>query len=167
MRTRTSTSAPTAPIGSGSPPRRNRWTVGAALGLLTAGAALAAAQFAAAFVGELASPIVAVGEAAIDATPPWLKDFAIREFGTNDKLVLLIGIGLVLGLFAVVMGILVLQRRWVGFAGLAGFGLIGVLAAMSRPTADGLSPLPSIVGVGAGMAARRWDRIDVNLLKHA
>jgi DMSO/TMAO reductase YedYZ molybdopterin-dependent catalytic subunit len=129
--------------------------VGAALGLLTAGAALAAAQFAAAFVGELASPIVAVGEAAIDATPPWLKDFAIREFGTNDKLVLLIGIGLVLGLFAVVMGILVLQRLWVGYAGLAVFGLVGVLASVSRPTADGLSPLPSIVGVGAGWAALR------------
>jgi DMSO/TMAO reductase YedYZ molybdopterin-dependent catalytic subunit len=129
--------------------------VGAALGLLTAAAALAAAQLAAAFVGELASPIVAVGEAAIDATPPWLKDFAIREFGTKDKLVLLIGIGLVLALYAVVMGILAIRRRWVGFAGLAGFGLIGVLAAMSRPTADGLSPLPSIVGVGAGLGALR------------
>jgi DMSO/TMAO reductase YedYZ molybdopterin-dependent catalytic subunit len=152
---RTRTSDPAAPIGSGSHPPRNRWTVGAALGLLTAGAALATAQLAGAFVGELASPIVAVGGAAIDATPPWLKDFAIREFGSKDKLVLLIGIGVVLGVFAVVMGILAIRRPWVGFAGLVGFGLVGVLAAISRPTADGLSPLPSIVGVGAGFAALR------------
>jgi DMSO/TMAO reductase YedYZ molybdopterin-dependent catalytic subunit len=155
MRTGTSMGTPTAPIASGALPRRSRWTVGAALGLLTAGVALAAAQLAAAFVGEIASPLVAVGEAAIDATPPWLRDFAIREFGSKDKLVLLIGIGVVLGLFAVVMGVLALRRKWVAFAGLAGFGVIGVLAAVSRPTADELSALPSVVGVGAGWAALR------------
>ena len=125
------------------------------MGLLTAGVALGVAQLASAFVGELASPIIAVGEAAIDATPPWLRDFAIREFGARDKLALLIGIGFFLAVFAIVMGVLALRRRWIGYAGLAAFGLIGVAAAMTRPTADTLSPLPSIVGVAAGAGALR------------
>jgi DMSO/TMAO reductase YedYZ molybdopterin-dependent catalytic subunit len=117
--------------------------------------ALAVAQLVAAFVGELASPIIAVGEAAIDATPRWLREFAIRTFGSNDKLVLLIGIGALLTLFAASMGVLALRRRWIGFAGLAAFGLIGILAAMTRPTAGTLSPLPSIVGVMSGAFALR------------
>src|SRR5881398_355182 len=88
--------------GRTGPPRRT-WAVGPVLGLLTAGVALGVAQLVAAFVGELASPIIAVGEATIDAAPPWLKDFAIREFGARDKLDLLIGIGFLLAVFAIVM----------------------------------------------------------------
>jgi len=99
--------------------------------------------------------MVAVGEAAIDAAPPWLRDFAIRTFGESDKLALLIGIGVLLGAFAVVIGILAVHRPWVGFAGLVAFGLIGLAAALTRPTADGLSALPSIVGVAAGAWALR------------
>jgi DMSO/TMAO reductase YedYZ molybdopterin-dependent catalytic subunit len=91
----------------------------------------------------------------IDAAPPWVKDFAIRTFGSNDKLALLIGIGTLLAVFAIVIGVLVLRHRWVGYAGLLAFGLIGLLAAMSRPTSDSLSALPSIVGGAAGMWALR------------
>jgi DMSO/TMAO reductase YedYZ molybdopterin-dependent catalytic subunit len=127
--------------------------VGAAVGLVTAGVALAVAELVAAFVGEVASPVVAVGQAAIDATPGWLKDFAIRTFGTADKLVLLLGIGILLALFAVATGIVAVRRRWVGYAGLAVFGAIGLAAAVTRPDADGLAALPSIVGVGAGVVA--------------
>jgi len=134
---------------------RLRWSVGAAVGLLSAGVALAVAQLVAAFVGELASPMVAVGEAAIDAAPPWVRDFAIRTFGEKNKLALLIGIGVLLGTFAVVIGILAIRRPWVGFAGLIGFGLIGLAAALTRPTADSLSAVPSIVGMAAGAWALR------------
>lgn len=149
MRTRTA-----APPGVEHPGLEGRAAgVGAAVGLLTAGVALGVAELVAAFVGEVASPMVAVGQAAIDATPEWLKDFAIRTFGTADKLVLLLGIGILLALFAVAMGILAVRRRWVGYAGLAVFGAIGVAAAVTRPDADGLAALPSIVGVGAGAVA--------------
>src|SRR5437870_1545678 len=140
---------------SRSPGGPRIWAVGAATGLLTAGLAIAVAQLVAAFVGELASPIVAVGEATIDLAPPWLKDFAIREFGAKDKTALLIGIGVLLALFAVVMGTLSIRRGWVGYAGLAAFGVIGLLAAVTRPTRDALSPLPSILGAFAGGWALR------------
>src|SRR5712692_6689809 len=131
-------------------PTRSRWAVGAAVGLLTAAVALGVAQLVAGFVGELASPVVAVGQATIDIAPGSIKGFAIRAFGTHDKLALLVGMGVLLALLATIMGILALRHPRVGFAGLIGFGLIGVLAAESRPTADPLSPIPSIVGVVVG-----------------
>jgi len=129
--------------------------VGVAVGLVTAAVALAVSALVAAFVGEVTSPIVAVGQAAIDAAPPWVKEFAIRTFGTRDKLALLVGIGVLLAVFAAVLGVLALRRRWVGQAGLLGFGVLGVAAAVSRPTADALSALPSILGIAAGWAALR------------
>jgi DMSO/TMAO reductase YedYZ molybdopterin-dependent catalytic subunit len=144
------TSTATGHASTGHP-----WVVGGVVGLLTAGVALGVAQLAAAFVGELASPVIAVGEASIDVAPSWLREFAIRTFGTNDKLALLIGIGVLLTLFAISMGVLALRRRWVGYAGLAAFGAIGLLAAVTQATADTLSPVPSMVGVAAGAWALR------------
>ena len=76
-------------------PTRRR---GALVGLLTVAVALGIAELTAAFVGgEQASPVIAVGGVAIDATPEWLKSFAIRTFGERDKDVLTIGILLVAG----------------------------------------------------------------------
>jgi hypothetical protein len=57
----------------------------AACGLLAAGAALGAAELAAALSKPQTGPLLAVGSAFIDLTPAWLKDFAIRTFGGNDK----------------------------------------------------------------------------------
>jgi DMSO/TMAO reductase YedYZ molybdopterin-dependent catalytic subunit len=126
---------------------------GAAIGLLTTAVALGVASFAAAFVGEVTSPVVAVGQAAIDAAPAWLKEFAIRTFGMRDKLALLVGIGVVLVIVAMVLGVVALRRPWVGRVGLVAFGALGVAAALSRPSSDALSPLPSVVGIAAGWVA--------------
>ncbi len=76
-----------------------RW-IGPILGLVTAGVALGVAHLVAGWVGAATSPVIAVGEAAIDLSPPGLKSFAIRSFGSNDKQVLLAGIGVVLVLAA-------------------------------------------------------------------
>src|SRR5713226_7171484 len=138
---------------SSATPIRRGWGAGATIGLITAGVAIGVAELVAAFVGELASPVVAVGEAAIDLAPPAVKDFAINTFGAHDKLVLLVGIGVLLGLFALVTGMLAVRRHWVGYVGLIVFGGIGLLAAITRPTADSLSALPSVVGVAAGCGA--------------
>src|SRR5688500_6673208 len=78
--------------------------VGAAVGVLAAGVALGTAELLSAVFGPGSSPIVAVGGAAVDATPEWLKSFAIRTFGEQDKLVLLIGIGIVLGIAVAIVG---------------------------------------------------------------
>ncbi len=109
--------------------------LGAVLGLASAAAALGIAHLVAAFVGSSSSPVVAVGGAAIDLTPEWLKSFAIRTFGAQDKLVLLVGIGAVVAVLAVVLGIASLRRPHVGLVGLALLGAVGALAALTRPTA--------------------------------
>ncbi|MFB7740918.1 molybdopterin-dependent oxidoreductase [Streptomyces sp. NPDC056132] len=123
-------------------------------GLLSGYAALAVAELVSAAVRPQASPVVAVGGAAIDRTPPAVKDWAIRHFGTNDKLVLQLGILVVLALIAMLLGVIALRHRRIGAAGVLLFGVVGALAAISRPdSTGGTDALPSIVGtvVGAGL----------------
>jgi hypothetical protein len=96
--------------------RRGR---GVLAGLLACGAALGVAELLAGVVGAQASPVVAVGGAAIDATPQWLKEFAIRAFGERDKLVLLAGIAAVLAGFAAAAGLVAVRRLPPGLAGVA------------------------------------------------
>jgi hypothetical protein len=84
MRTETVPAAASPRPGSRAPRG-----LGALAGLLACGTALGVAELAAGIAGAQTSPLVAVGGSAIDATPEWLKDFAVRTFGERDKLVLL------------------------------------------------------------------------------
>jgi DMSO/TMAO reductase YedYZ molybdopterin-dependent catalytic subunit len=136
------------PSAAGGFPRR---TVGALLGVLSGAVALGVSQLAAGMVGGASSPIVAVGSAAIDATPEWLKSLAIRTFGSHDKTALLAGIDVLLVISAIVLGIVSVRRPRVGIAGLIGFGAIGAVAAVARP-ANGIgAAVPSVVGAAAGI----------------
>ncbi len=121
-------------------------------GLISGFAALTAAELASAAVRPQAGPVIAVGGAAIDRTPPALKDFAVRHFGTNDKLVLQLGILAVLALFAIALGLIALRYRLAGAAGVLLFGAVGAVAAASRPDAETLDPLPSVAGALVGAA---------------
>jgi len=96
--------------------------------------------------------VIAVGEAMIDRTPEWLKEFAIQHFGTHDKQVLLAGLGSGVAVAAVLIGIVAFHRRQVGLAGLVLFGVVGAIAALSRPDAAPLDVDPSVIGAFAGMA---------------
>ncbi|MFE5170705.1 sulfite oxidase [Streptomyces sp. NPDC056634] len=130
---------------------RRRDGLGALSGLLAGYAALAAAELAAAVVRPRASPVVAVGGAAVDRTPTALKEWAIRNFATNDKLVLQLGIVAVLALLAVVLGLVAVRHRRVGSAGVLLFGVIGALAATTRPDSTGIADaVPSVVGALVG-----------------
>lgn len=80
--------------------------LGALSGVLAGFTALAVAELVAAVVRPQSGPVIAVGEASIDATPAAVKDWAIRHFGTNDKFVLQLGILVVLAVLALVLGAL-------------------------------------------------------------
>ncbi|MFE9808944.1 sulfite oxidase [Streptomyces sp. NPDC005548] len=130
-----------------------RYPLGALSGFLAGFAALATAELVSALVRPEAGPIVAVGGAAIDRTPPAVKDWAIRHFGTNDKLVLQLGILVVLALFAGVLGAFAVRHRCAGAAGVLLFGVIGGAAALSRPDSTSWTDaLPSVVGALCGAA---------------
>ncbi|MEU6892660.1 molybdopterin-dependent oxidoreductase [Streptomyces sp. NPDC046557] len=122
-------------------------------GLLSGYAALAVAELASAAVRPEAGPVTAVGGAAVDRTPPALKDWAIRHFGSDDKLVLRLGILAVLALTAVALGLLALRHRRSGSLGVLLFGVVGGTAAVTRPDSGGpADALPSLVGALAGAA---------------
>src|SRR5947208_6592395 len=118
---------------AGDQPRAPHALPGAVAGMLAAAVAIGAAQFVAGLTAPASSPVLAVGQAAIDLTPQPVKDFAISVFGTADKTVLLGGILVVLALYAAVVGILAVRRLAFGMWGLGLFALIGLMAALTRP----------------------------------
>ncbi|MFF4245127.1 molybdopterin-dependent oxidoreductase [Streptomyces sp. NPDC001822] len=136
--------------------RRSRWAraaFAALSGLISGFTALCAAELVAAAVRPEAGPVTAVGGAVIDRTPPAVKDFAVRNFGTDDKLVLQLGILVLLALFAMAVGILALRHRLTGAAAVLVFGVVGAVSAAGRPEGRPGDVLPSAVGalVAAGV----------------
>ena len=141
--------------GGSDPGARRRAGLGAIAGLLAAATALGVGQLVAGLTGANGSPVVAVGQLQIDFTPPWLKNFAINEFGSDDKLVLVSGILVVLGIFAAVIGVAAARRLGYGMAGLLVFAAIGLTAAATRPTASVASLLPTLAATAAAAIVLR------------
>jgi DMSO/TMAO reductase YedYZ molybdopterin-dependent catalytic subunit len=141
--------------GPSDPTARRRAGLGAIAGVLAAATALGVGQLVAGLTGANGSPVVAVGQLQIDFTPPWLKNFAINEFGSDDKLALVSGILVVLGIFAAVIGVAATRRLAYGMAGLLVFAAIGLTAAATRPTASVGSLLPTLAATAAAAIALR------------
>jgi DMSO/TMAO reductase YedYZ molybdopterin-dependent catalytic subunit len=141
------------PATTAGPPPHPSALAGAAAGVLTAAVAMGVGQLTAGLTVAQGSPVVAVGQAAIDLTPLPVKDFAISTFGANDKNALLVGILVILAAFAAVIGILAVRRLALGLAGLGVFACIGLAAALSRPTATAAYVIPTLVGTAAGAFA--------------
>ncbi|SCF85295.1 DMSO/TMAO reductase YedYZ, molybdopterin-dependent catalytic subunit [Streptomyces sp. Ncost-T10-10d] len=134
--------------------RRPGWAraaLAALSGLIAGFCALAVAELVAAVVRPEAGPVTAVGGAVIDRTPPAVRDFAVRNFGTADKLVLQLGILILLALFAMTVGVLALRHRRLGSAAVLVFGLVGAVAAAGRPEGAPADALPSVVGAAVAV----------------
>ncbi|WP_097232435.1 molybdopterin-dependent oxidoreductase [Streptomyces zhaozhouensis] len=140
------------PRSRGVRDRGRQGALAALTGLLAVVAALAAAEALAVLaVRREAGPVTAVGGAAIDRTPAPVKDWAIRAFGDQDKLVLRLGILTVLALLAAVAGVLALRWRRLVAVGALAMGGVGALAAAERPDAGGGDFLPALLaGAVAG-----------------
>jgi len=121
-------------------------TRAALAGIAAAAIALGVAELIAVWTGPESAPLVAVGGVIVDSVPEPLKDFAITLFGVYDKIALLVGTAAVLAVVAAFIGIGAARRRWIGYAGIGLFALIGLAAALSRPGANPLSILPTLVG---------------------
>ncbi|MFJ1606273.1 molybdopterin-dependent oxidoreductase [Streptomyces sp. NPDC088253] len=113
-------------------------------GLVAAFSALCVAELVSAAVRPEAGPVTAVGGAVIDRTPLPVKDWAVRTFGTADKLVLQWGVVALLAVFAALIGPLALRHRRTGAA---------AVAAVGRPDGSPPDGVPSAVGgaVAAGV----------------
>jgi Glycosyltransferase family 87 len=145
------------PDDSPGPDRdRSGLVIGAVMGFLAAATAIGVATLAAAFVRPQASPIIAVGGAFIDRTPPAVKNFAVQHFGEDDKMILLGGMYVTIAFIAMGIGCLARRNVSIGVAGLAAFGLFGAFVAITRPESRAADVIPSVVGGIAGVAALLW-----------
>src|SRR5580692_11830567 len=133
----------------------SRWW-GAACGLVAAAAAMGIGQLVAGFTVPAASPVIAVGEAAIDRTPLAVKDWATSTFGTSDKTVLLAGVLVVVFLYSILVGVLAMRRLALGFLGLGIFAGIGLAAALTRHNASASYAVPTLFGAAAGGLMLWW-----------
>ncbi|MEJ3405497.1 molybdopterin-dependent oxidoreductase [Rathayibacter sp. YIM 133350] len=124
-------------------------------GILAAALTVAASEVAALFIGSSTSPLFAVGSWVIDLTPGWLKDAVVAAFGTADKIVLFICLGILLVLLAALIGVLEYRRPPWGSVGLAVIAGIAMVAVLTRSGAGALSPLPTLIGAGVGVWALR------------
>lgn len=134
-----------------------RWftALGAVAGIVAALVALGVAELIAGLRQQWRSPVIDVGDRVIDHVPLFLKDFAIETFGRNDKLALLLGIGVTLLIYAAVIGALAFRKRIeIGLVGIGVFGLIGAFAAISNRASGSFDDaIPTLVGATAGAAA--------------
>jgi DMSO/TMAO reductase YedYZ molybdopterin-dependent catalytic subunit len=134
-----------------------RILVPAGAGLLAAAAGVAVAELLATATRPQAAPLVAVGATVIDGAPTAVKEFAVRTFGTYDKPLLLVGIGLALAVLAGATGVLARRRARYGLLGAAVLGAVGAAAALTRPDARPTDALPALAG--AAVAALLLSRL--------
>ena len=120
----------------------------ASAGLLAVASGAAVGELVAAVAGRpQAGTVVAVGGVVIDATPTPVKEFAVATLGTADKPVLLTGIAVLLAVLAGLIGVLGRRDLRLGLAGAVVLGLVGTAAALSRPAAELVDAVPSLVGM--------------------
>jgi DMSO/TMAO reductase YedYZ molybdopterin-dependent catalytic subunit len=138
------------------PHPRRRTLLHAAYGVLATVVGLAAGHLVAALTVPAASPVLAVGSTVIDLTPTPLKEWAIRQFGSADKAILVGSVIVVVLLLAAVAGVVADRRETVGLLILVGLaGVAGVLAVL-RPGSGPLDIVPALVAAIVASASLWW-----------
>lgn len=134
-------------------PTRPRWH-DALAGSLAVGLALAVTEFVAGAFGASRSVITSIGEWVIDVSPQPVVKWAIEQFGTNDKLVLVISIVVVCLAAGALVGLA--ARRSAGWPPVVfiAFGATAVALALRDPLADeAVSVVAVLAAAGVGLAA--------------
>lgn len=124
----------------------------ALIGVLGVGAAIGVGQLVAALVSPGSSPVIAVGNAAINLSPEPLTEFAKVHFGTDDKAVLLTGMAVVIVAVAVGAGLLSRDRPKPGAVVVVVLGAVGFLAVLSAPVFSVLDVVAPLVSLVVGVA---------------
>jgi DMSO/TMAO reductase YedYZ molybdopterin-dependent catalytic subunit len=125
------------------------------LGVLSVAAAIGSGQLVGGLLSPASGPFLAVGDAVVRVSPQWLVEFAKSAFGTADKLVLLGGMAVVIGLLAVAGGVASRQRPTTGVAVVVAMGAIGLLAVVTAPTFAPLDLAAPAVAIAVGIIVFR------------
>lgn len=134
---------------------RRELGIGALVGLISAGVLFGIAEMLAAFFAPAASPLGATGSTFIDFTPKWLKNFAIETFGTNDKFVLLLSMGIAAAILAAVTGIIARRSLRLATIIIVALAVVMGICIVTRALAGPLDLLPLAVGTLAGIISLR------------
>ncbi|WP_280306748.1 molybdopterin-dependent oxidoreductase [Nocardia neocaledoniensis] len=126
----------------------------AVAGIVAAAMVLGVAELVAAFAGAESAPAYALGATVVDHTPDGLREWAIQTFGTNDKAVLFVCMGVVAVIVAALAGVLERRARPVGSALFVVFGLVAAIIGAGRIGGIG-GALPAVIGTAAGVLALR------------
>ena len=110
-------------------------------------------------VGELwaglfggSGPVVVVGDRVVDGVPRSVKTFAIDTFGKNDKNALVVGILVIMALYAAFAGVRAARRFSDGVVAVAAFAVIGGYAAISGRSPKAGDIIPMVVSALAVIA---------------
>jgi DMSO/TMAO reductase YedYZ molybdopterin-dependent catalytic subunit len=128
----------------------------AGFGVLATLVGVAAGHLTASLTEPASSPVLSVGSQVIDLTPTPMKEWAIRQFGTHDKTILVGSVFLGVLVLAAVAGLLARRRFWYGAALLIVLVAIPAGAALHRPGSSFGDLLPSLVAGVVGVAALWW-----------
>jgi DMSO/TMAO reductase YedYZ molybdopterin-dependent catalytic subunit len=130
---------------------RSRTPTGWLVGLLTAAVAVGVGELAAAFVRPAAAPVIAVGNRIITLTPGSAKRTAIDSVGTNDKVLLIGAIYVLLAVIGAFTGELALRRLRYGLAATAAVGAFGGYCALTANGGRAGDVVPAVVATAAAM----------------
>ncbi|MDP2775776.1 MAG: oxidoreductase, partial [Nocardioides sp.] len=128
----------------------------ALFGLLATLVGMATGHLVASLMKPASSPVLAVGSEVIDLTPTPMKEWAIRQFGSADKPILIGSVMLGVLVLAAIAGVLTRRRFVLGAAILVALVGVAAAAAMSRPAAGVTDLLPSLLTAVVAVAALWW-----------
>ena len=100
--------------------------------------------------------MLAVGSTVIDLTPTPVKEWAVAQFGTADKPILIGSVAIGTLVLAGAIGVVARTRRSIGLALLAALAVTAAVAAALRPTSTFVDLLPGLVTALVGVWAAGW-----------
>lgn len=124
-------------------------------GVLATLVGIGLAHLAAALTDPASSPVLAVGSGVIDRTPTPMKEWAIRQFGSADKTILVGSVMVGVLLLAALAGVLARRRLAAGMALLAVLVVVAGGAVLDRPSAQVVDLVPTLVALVVGPLALR------------
>ncbi|MET1060786.1 MAG: molybdopterin-dependent oxidoreductase [Nocardioides sp.] len=122
----------------------------AAAGVLATLAGMSVGHLVASALNPASSPVLAVGATVIDLTPTPMKEWAVREFGTKDKPILIGSVMLVTLLLTAVAGVIARRRFAIGAAVLALLVAVAGVLALLRPFAVATDVVPAVAAALVG-----------------
>ncbi|CAA9322465.1 MAG: probable sulfite oxidase [uncultured Nocardioidaceae bacterium] len=155
VRTSVAPGPPASPPGV-TDPSRSTLALGGLAGLLAAGAGVAVSEAVAALLTGVTSPLLSVGNRAVDQAPRPVKEWAIETFGTADKPVLIGGVIATVAVLAILAGVIGVRRPQVAAIAILVLGAVAGAATLTDRSATagtGLRLVPVLALVVIGLAA--------------